>query len=276
MIKEYKCHQLYLKKLNKKYRLPYLYSKYQKLENQEYKYISKLRRIGKKLKRKNGIWHLLVTRRKFSLKTKLRVIEKIFNIKESDNVTILKAIKHNFEKTSVKSTTSVNYNNYINILDVLALYYITDGYDYNILNHLKVLKIQKYEVSNDISLIDIKDNCFRGYNLNKVTDEEVKNFQKKHKKATKRWKNSKTYRLNEVLRSFDKRASEWCYVDTTNSFYFQNKKYNIENVDQYKVKDDNKCEMDFILVLEDSSNELCFFDMNIESLDKNKIIERDD
>jgi hypothetical protein len=93
-------------------------------------------------------------------------------------------------------------------LDVLALYYITDGYDYNILNHLKVLKIQKYEVSNDISLIDIKDNCFRGYNLNKVTDEEVKNFQKKHKKATKRWKNSKTYRLNEVLRSFDKRASE--------------------------------------------------------------------
>jgi hypothetical protein len=55
MIKEYKCHQLYLKKLNKKYRLPYLYSKYQKLENQEYKYISKLRRIGKKLKRKNGI-----------------------------------------------------------------------------------------------------------------------------------------------------------------------------------------------------------------------------
>jgi hypothetical protein len=34
--------------------------------------------------------------------------------------------------------------------------------------------------------------------------------------------------------------------------------------------------MDFILVLEDSSNELCFFDMNIESLDKNKIIERDD
>jgi hypothetical protein len=64
---------------------------------------------------------------------------------------------------------------------------------------------------------------------------------------------------------------DWCYVNTDNIFTFNNHKYKIsDEVKQYKVYEDNQCEMDIILVFEQNGNQF-FFDMNINNI-KNKFI----
>jgi len=276
LLKDFKCFDLTINRINKKFKLPYLVNVYQKLENQDNKYIYKLRKIGKKVKLNKGEYYLLLAKKKLSLKTKLKIIDKIFALKDM-NETIGESIWFNFEKMAIKKTTTLNYNEYIYMLDVLSMFLISDGLDHNVLDGLKVKRIKKYEIAPLVSNNNVQELNTHKFVLNKTTKEKVKNFQQKRKKATKRWKSSNTYKLNKILRNFDKFDSSWSYVNTHNSFTYKNKNYCIEDdVIQYKVKNDNKCEMDFILVLEDNSNKLFFFNMNMESIDNKKIIERND
>src|SRR5690606_32264330 len=70
--------------------------------------------------------------------------------------------------------------------------------------------------------------------------------------------------------------SDWVYVDTDNKFIFDNKAFCIDKeLEQYKVKEDNQCEMEKVLcyyLVE--KKEYRFFDENIEDICKyvNKLI----
>jgi hypothetical protein len=66
-------------------------------------------------------------------------------------------------------------------------------------------------------------------------------------------------------------TSEWCLVDTSNTFTFGGRLYQIDNkVKQYKVQADNKSEMDKILcILVDG--ELIFFDQNIDAINNKSV-----
>ena len=63
---------------------------------------------------------------------------------------------------------------------------------------------------------------------------------------------------------------EWCVVNTLNDFEFDGEKYWINDVPQYDVGEDNQCEQDRILVLEQDNNRY-YFDMNIDRIDNKHI-----
>jgi hypothetical protein len=74
---------------------------------------------------------------------------------------------------------------------------------------------------------------------------------------------------NKGIIPFDKPyKAKWATVDTDNIFEFLGVKYKIDDsVEQYKVKEDNQCEMDKILCYYiPHENKYYFFDMNIYAI----------
>lgn len=66
--------------------------------------------------------------------------------------------------------------------------------------------------------------------------------------------------------------SEWCLVNTDNEFAFNGVTYRIsDEVEQYKVYEDNQCDMERILVMEQDN--IYFFDEDIFPIDE-KLIEK--
>lgn len=145
-------------------------------------------------------------------------------------------------------------------------------------------------------------------NVYDMKNKDIEKEKKRKEKAQKKWKESKTYRLNalyttkklDTYRVITKGkdlqgkpmfytepvhigqdgiingacVSKWATVDTLNEFEFMNSRYRISNdVEAYKVGEDNKASQEKILIffLPETSTYL-YFDESIQPISENQII----
>ena len=309
--------QIYDKKIS----LPEEIREWQKLLNQDIKYINRLRKQGETIqyfkvmknkqtggKKTRGYYYRLYSCKNFTYEKRLYVVNMILNkMKHSCGMAINEYINHMQPKTSVdKKTNDTLFNVESILLSSLGEYLLRAKDDSNILYSEDMNFIQRTEVATFGEYIRSKNggNYIRSgenknaWNINITEGHNIKRFEKRYSSETRRWKKSKTYRMNEIY-SFDngrerelhhKREglidwskpymSEWCVVDTENTFIFNEVKYKIgKDIVQYNIRkkkpnyDDykNDYQMDQILVYE-QDNKLYFFDQNIEQIDNNKIL----
>ena len=197
-------------------------------------------------------------------------------------------------------------------MDILATYFLIDvnklnnnnimtGKDFNL--------IQKFETNFEEiekEKMILQDIVVESVNAIDAQKQEIINKDQEQKQG-KKWQNSRSYRINNIYsynnhkdtktyfnwilnkectynilyhhkftRTIDPERhyiAQWCIVDTNNIFNFNGKYYQInKSLNQYKVKNDNDCLMDKILVYQQDNN-IYYYDQDIYEIDSSKIIE---
>jgi len=267
-ISEYEYIVLKIKRCNKKVHLPFVHKIYKKLENQDPSTIYNLRKEGHKLRIRDGNYQQLIGSKKVSTKSKMNIIKKIMKFKDYEGNSLNDFISARFDHDSVRSKSMNLSNEYVFILDILATFCIADGCDLKILTNKHLKRIKKYEVcSFKDEICHISKKWFA---LKKLNDKELFEFEDTHRMQTKRWKRSKTYRLNQAIKNLKNYTAKWCYVDNLNIFYFNGTEYKLANIDQYKAKE-NIYTMDHILCIQLESGDMRYYDMNVEDISANLI-----
>jgi len=261
IIKEYDNIKLKINSIKKRIILPYLLNTYLVLENYSLKQIRDLRKMGKKLRLINGTQHqLLIKKQNASIASKLRIIDKIFKL-EINGITLEDELISRFEYNHTPRKQFFNSVEYILILDSLCTFLISNHDNSDFITECKARKIIKYETFsyNELIIHQMLEKLV-------TKDEKYKPVNLKPKLQIRRWKKSKTLRMNELIKSLDKGyKAKWCYVNELNEFNFQ--------VDTYKVKDEVYYKrknglfiFDQILVI-DINNKLTFYDQDINKVE---------
>jgi hypothetical protein len=209
------------------------------------------------------------------------------------------------------STDRLNEENSI-ILEILSSYLLFNEDDKKkstreILKH-KVLSDHVYnkeciemhdqENSNDID--EIYENKLQYWEIKQYSKDDLDDFYQTHKRQTKKWRNTSTYKINKIFSRFvqpdfsyydwindewryikkDQEwnyiglidtnkpyLSKWCYVNEDNEFKFDLFTFVIDK--DCEVYQDKK--MDSILCFE-QSGEYFFFDQNVDKIDSKYIL----
>lgn len=234
------------------------------------------------LKNNSGFkqYYKMYSEKILSLEQKNKIINKVFSLKNGLNQNLYNEIKEKTENRNFNKKTTDDLNDIEStILETLGSFILSYTDDYGILSNDDLTRIQNIELRN--------------------TEKEKKKrfFEEKKppsKMQIKRWKKSKTYRLNALFSynntlKYDEDGSyientfykqpgqykykrngiidsnkpyekKWCIIDSNNTFHFKNNTYFIDNVKQYgkKVRHQN---------LDDYKN--------IFSMDKILVLEQD-
>jgi hypothetical protein len=271
VISEFEYIHLRLDGIKRKIKLPYIQNTYEKLENQEPKWTAKLKKDGYIIRRKKGIYYKLLKIRRVSMQSKVQIIEKVLNIIYKDSLTLGEWLEHRFQETTIKGNNEYIDCEYSYILDNIAMFFMSNGDKLPILsiNNLQRIKMfEKLPYCEEISEIYEKTKWFE---LSKLSPEKLDNFEQKNKRQVKRWKNSKTYKLNKITSNYSSYRAEWRYLNNDGIFTFGDEKFLLDDVPEYKVHSDNKSDMDYVLCIKDDYGEINFYDMNIENIDKKHI-----
>lgn len=313
---EYKCYTIKIN--NKEIKLVYKITQYQLLKNQTGEYIKKLKKqniqvkaFGFKDRNTDELqiyYYKLYSEKLFDLKYRYKRIMSVLNkINKNTKQTIIDDIIYVWESKNYHKTSKDKLKDKEStILDILGSYYLAGLEEDYILTQKKEKTIKKYEIlKSNPKAEKLNRNFKKGIRI--VSKEQIAKWEKENKMQTKRWKSSKTYKLNKLysydnhrdrhyewdfvkerwiycnpkyqitksglINSEEPYVAKWCLVDTENLFEFEGNKYKIdEKVEQYKVNEDNMAEMDKILVIKQYDNEF-YFDQNIERIN-NKYIKR--
>lgn len=309
---------------NKEIRLVYKIIQYQLLKNQTGEYVKKLRKQNIKIKafkfkNKNTdevqiYYYKLYAEKIFNLKYRYKRIMGILNkIDDSTGKEVVNNILYVWENKNYHKTNKNKLKDKEStILDILGSYYLAEFEQEYILTKKKEKEIEKYEIlkSNIFKTIEKVDKKYkRGIEIS--IKQQIEKWQQKNRMQTKRWKKSKTYKINQLY-SYDnyrdrhyewdfvkekwiycdkkyqitkKRlinpkqpyVAKWCLVDTDGVFEFNKQKYLISNeLKQYQKKEISykifKDEYEMDKILViEQGNKKYYFDQNIECID-NKYI----
>lgn len=268
---EYEYVIVSLKRFNIKYKLPYWQKTYTELDNQSKSNIFKLRKSKVSVKCKDGIYYRSTKEKRISLKSRNQIVNRIFNHKINGTDTLEEYLQYKFDNDSVQKTDNIKDTEVINFLTTLGSFWTISKKEDQILCAKEIAKTKKYEVAsfNDQYEGEGKSRL----EIKKITPEKLEKFENSNKKMIKRWKNSKTYKLNRILNKYNKYISKWIYVDNTNKFEFLGKIYAVPKQNRnYSIGKDNYSKMDMILCIEDSiTKKVKFFDMNINEMSDIKL-----
>lgn len=267
-INDYEKIVLKVTSIKKRFYLPYLLKVWVVLPDQNPQYARLLRKEGRKISIKNGIYKVLVSMHNVSKESKLKLLDKVFQEKYKDG-DLYQDVLNRFIKDAIppssKDFKSIEYKL---ILDTLATFLISNHDNSDFLNDTLKRKQQRYELysySEDIP-----------YNLipNLVINNKglyTKHITNRPRMQVRRWKKSKTYKLNKLINSLDKGyTATWCYVNELNEFNFEGTKYKVEDKLYYKSKYGMYI-YDQILVIKENE-ELNFYNMDIDRIDKKQIL----
>lgn len=256
---------------DEKLRLPYKVIQYQKLHNQDKKYVDRLKKqkiIIKHFRRQIKDQVIVVYYKLYAT----RIIEIKYK-----NILAYKLIN----KLGIDTENYLGSNN-PQVLEGIASYILSFNPDKNdyILNNKKIKEIKKHEKVSYSKIQKFEDSDGRVFDYKarrpifKSDDNKAWGQQSRNAGQFKRWKNSRTYRINK-RRKHDTKF-EWCLVDTENRFEFDGEVYEIDRlVSAYKVRDQEMV-MDKILVYywEDKGQiKFCFYDQNINKI-KSKFVRK--
>jgi hypothetical protein len=267
-VNEYEKIVMKVKSLSRKFFLPYLLNVYVVLPDQNPQYVRLLRKDGKKVSYKNGEYKLLISRHKVSHKSKLRLVQMIFNLTHK-NSTLYDEIFDKFIKSAIPvKNGNFNSTEYMLVLDNLATFLISNNDNSDFLNDTLKRKQQRYE------LFSYKEDINYAAIPNLIINNKqsyTKHITNRPKMQVKRWKKCKTYKMNDLLKNLEPGyIAKWCYVNEDNEFYFNGTKYKVESEIYYKTKYGQYI-YDQILVIKESNN-LNFYTMDIDKIDKDKIL----
>jgi len=311
----YKQHKLTIN--NKTFTLVYEVVQYKKIpyNKQNKKYINRIKdnieikKLGiKKDKEVTTAYYKFYCKKEVPIKYRKILVDKILNINIDNDFTLIEDIKYKWSnKNYHKNKTQTLKDNESIILEILGSYLIGSNKE-NIIKNSDRQKFKKIEqnLSNpendNTKLLTVEKNS---------SSWEIQNNNNFSQKTSKKWKQSKTYKLfnlytydnhkNNVIeydwvnsryrdytshhvridRLIDKEKpykAEWCVVDTEGLFKFKGNKFKISNkLKQYKKRkwsyDMYKSEfkMDKILVFE-QDNKMFFFDQDINKINKRFIV----
>lgn len=269
---EYEFIELKLHKHDKYFRLPYWQKILIKLKEQTKHNISKLRRKGYKIVKRNEEYYLVYKQKTLNKASKKKITRRILDTKLENNLTLEEFLKYKQDKDSVKTKKCLNDLEYSTFLSILGTFWIINKNDNYVLTMKNIKRIRKYEITEfGEYLYEWKRK--NKNEIKKINKNKLKKFEAANKRKIKRWKKSKTYKLNIIFKNYDKYTSKWIYVNNTNTFSFLNKKYMIsDKVKNYKVDSDNQSNMDTILCIRnDATNTIKFYDMNIDEISSDLI-----
>lgn len=272
LLVEYEYIVLNLKKFKKKFKLPYLQKYMKLLENQTPSNIYKLRKQGYKVCMRDGIYYLIIKKRKLSMKSKKAIMQHILKTKIKDYGTLFKYLKHKFDKATLRTSNDMEYEEYSTILSILGTFWISNGNDLPVLTLKNLKRIKRYEVYHYLDEIEETNKTW--FEMIKTTPERLAYFEDKHRMQTKRWKKSTTYKLNILIKNLKNYTSKWVYVNNTNVFQFLGCWYQIKDIDNYKVRNDNASDMDYVLCVKNfDTNDITFYDMNVDEIHHKNILD---
>lgn len=267
-INDYEKIVLKISSLKKKFFLPYLLKVWFVLPDQNPQYARLLRKEGRKISVKNGIYKVLVSIHNVSKESKLKLLNKVFNQKYKDG-TLYDEVLNRFIKDAIPSSwkdfKSIEYKL---ILDTLSTFLISNHDNSDFLNDTLKRKQQRYELysySEDIPYNLIPNLIINNKGL------YTQHITLRPKMQVRRWKKSKTYKLNQLISTLNKGyIAQWCYINADNEFNFEDTKYKVEAEAYYKCKYGIYI-YDQILVIKDN-NEINFYSMDIDKINKNEIL----
>lgn len=273
LLVEYEYIILNMKRHKRKYKLPYLQKFMTRLEDQSSSNIYKLRKKGYKVCMREGEYYLLCKRKKINLASKKKIVSRIFNISFAGYGTLKNYLEIKFLKNTFKKSSGFEDSEHATILSILGTFWMSDGSDLATLTMRKIKRIKRYEIHHYLDAIN--DSKKTWFEIIKTTPERLAYFEDNHRMQTKRWKKSKTYKLNKLLLKFDNYTSKWAYIDNTNRFQFLQREYALDkNIDNYKVRADCTSNMDLILCIKDNNLDLIkFYDMDISEIPASSILD---
>lgn len=266
----YKYEYVYFKitSIKKKFRLPYLLNIYLVLPDQRSIFSRLMRKEGYKIRCTQGEYQLLISKHNISYKSKLKLIEKLFKM-EFHNTTLLHDLTCRFNKGAVPiNSSNFQSTEYMLILDNLSTFLISNNDNSEFLTKTVQRRNKRYELFSYIEDIPYEFMSNLIINNKGLAPTHVCNSPKLQ---IRRWKKSKTYKLNKVREGMSKEyKAKWCYVDELNEFIFEGQKYKVESSEYYKKKY-GKLIYDQILVFKDKGI-FYFYNMDIEEIDKKYIL----
>lgn len=272
IVKIYDFERIVLKitSLKKKMFLPYLLNIYIVLPNQNPEYIRLLRKEGKKISLRKGQYLLLVSKHNISYKSKIKILSRIFELEYRGGKLYDEILKRFIDSANPSVEGQAGFyksTEYMLILDNLATFLISNNDNSDFLNDRLRRKQKRYELfsySENVPYEFIPDLIINKKGL------YTKHITHRPRMQARRWKKSKTYKLNELIKTLNTGyIAKWCYVNELNEFFHEGVKYRIDD-ESYHMKKYGRYLFDQILVVND--NGLRFFNMNIEEINKNNIL----
>jgi hypothetical protein len=269
IIQEYERIVLNIKSLKRKLYLPFLLKTFLVLPNQDQSYIRELRKSGKKIRLIKGTYQVLIEKRNVSWNSKLAIVERIFNLNFFGKPLFLE-LQNKFITNAVPNMNFYNSTEYMLILDNLATFLISNHDNSDFLTDRASRKCKRYELfsfEEDIPY-ELFDNLIIN-NKNKYT----KHITDRPKMQIRRWKKSKTCKLNMLIKELGKYKANWCYLNELNEFLYEDKNYVVTDPIYYK-KLNGMYIYNEILVIE-ANGEVLFYNMEIDLIDNIHIHRKD-
>ncbi|MGE5438098.1 MAG: hypothetical protein ACM3O3_12870 [Syntrophothermus sp.] len=270
------------------------------INNKSYKLVYKIKKYQKE---SDTLKRILIYEKIISIEQRVKIVHAILNNVYCNGKTLIDYIDFQWNTyTYHKLTTDILNSEYFIILEILSSYLIYEN-DKKNTDNITHKKLNNYVYSKEVSTFN-NNTCFNSsksyFEISTYTELDLNEYYNTHKRTTKKWKNSKTYKLNNIF-SYNKifnnsyydwitdtfktiehndaisrkgiidinipYISKWCYVDSYNNFEFNNIKYIIDNkCNSYKGS------MDYILCFK-QNNKYYFFDNNIDIIDNALIAE---
>lgn len=216
---------------NKKSSLPEEVIEWQRLKNQDKKYVDQLKKQGESIqyfkvmkdnptenRKTQGFYYKLYSHKNFTYNQRLNIVNSILS-KRKHSCGIL--LKDYIEAMQVKSnvgkrTTDTLFDTEAILLGSLGEYLMRATKDSNINYGEDIVHIRNTEVATfgeyirskgDSNYIKKGKNRYI-WNMNIATKESMKRFKKRYSSETRRWEKSKTYKMNMIYSYDNKRKGK--------------------------------------------------------------------
>lgn len=269
IIQEYERIILNIKSLKRKLYLPFLLKTFLILPNQDQSYIRELRKLGKKIRLIKGTYQVLIEKRNVSVDSKLKIVERIFNY-DSFGKPLFMELQEKFINNAVPNMNFYNSTEYMLILDNLATFLISNHDNSDFLTDRASRKCRRYELFSYCE--DIHYENFNNLIINNK-NKQTKHITHRPKMQIKRWKKSRTCKLNMLINGLGKYTATWCYLNELNEFTYKDKIYTVTDPVYYK-KSNGIYMYNEILVIE-TNGEVLFYSVEIDLINNLYIYRKD-
>lgn len=287
-------------------------TQWNKLKNQNIKYINRLKKNGatvqyfkimnpdKKSKSKTiGRYYKLYATKVVEYRHREALVEKLLDKHICDTGTLKDRIIHMWEFKNGIKTSKTSLNDSESVTLSMMAYYLCYGYEEcSILSSKDEQNIRRKEVASFKDMSDERlgdgnyktDGVKNGWSYDISSKRNMNKFKKANIGATNRWKRTSTYRMNNIVSFDNERAdkyhwkreglinhkkpydSEWCVVDTDNQFIYKGNKYKISEDVKQYKVSRDNKSQMDKLLVCEQDDNLFHFDQNSNQIENDKVI----